>query len=249
MLTGQIDEALQTCTAALAIWRTSGYTEQLGRTLRRLSRISWILGRNADAERHAEEAVELLESLPPSRELAMAYGNMSQLRMQVSDDANALLWGERAIELAERLHDDEIVCYALISIGSAEVCLGDEKGQARMARGLQLGLEHGYEEQVARAYANLADISATQRSYAEATDYLQAGFAYCAEHDMDPIRDSMRAIQARILLDQGDWTGAEECVTALLNTPPDATVRCHPHAARARPGAGAARRPWCKGGA
>ena len=34
-----------------------------------------------------QEAVALLETLPPSRELAMAYGNMSQLRMQVSDDA------------------------------------------------------------------------------------------------------------------------------------------------------------------
>jgi DNA-binding CsgD family transcriptional regulator/tetratricopeptide (TPR) repeat protein len=218
-LTGQIDEALQTCTAALAIWRTSDRTEQLGRALRQLSRISWTLGRNADAEKYAEEAVALLETLPPSRELAMAYGNMSQLRMQVSDDYNALRWGERAIELAERLHDNEIVCYALNSIGSAEVCLGDEKGQARMARGLQLALEHGYEEQVARAYANLADTSATQRAYAEAEDYLQKGMAYCAERDLDSMRNIMRAIQARILLDQGDWTGAEEAVTTLLSLP------------------------------
>ena len=91
-----------------------------------------MLGRNEDAESYAKEAVALLETLPPSRELAMAYGNMSQLRMQVSE-ADTLRWGERAIALAERLHENEIVCYALISIGSAEVCLGDEKGQARMA--------------------------------------------------------------------------------------------------------------------
>jgi DNA-binding CsgD family transcriptional regulator len=218
-LTGQLDEALQTCTAALAIWRTSVRMEQLGRALRRLSRISWISGRNADAEKYAEEAVALLETLPPSRELAMAYGNMSQLRMQMSDDDNALRWGERAIKLAERLHDNEIVCYALISIGSAEICLGDEKGQAQMARGLQLALEHGYEEQAARAYANLADTSAMQRAYAEAEDYLQKGLAYCAEHDLDSLRDSMRAIQARMLLDQGDWTSAEEAVTRLLSLP------------------------------
>lgn len=219
-LTGQLDEALQTCMEALAIWRTPGYTEQLGRALRLLSRISWTLGHNEDAERYAEEAVVLLETLPPSRELAMAYGNMSQLRMQVSDDENALRWGERAIELAERLHENEIVCYALISIASAEVCLGDEKGQTRMAHGLQLALENGYEEQVARAYANLAEISTMQRAYAEATDYLQKGLVYCAEHDLDSMRDSMRAIQARMLLDQGDWTGAEEAVTSLLSLPP-----------------------------
>ncbi|HEU4785372.1 MAG TPA: LuxR C-terminal-related transcriptional regulator, partial [Ktedonobacterales bacterium] len=223
-LTGQLDEALQTCMEALAIWRMpadhADHTERLGRALRRLSRISWMLGRNADAEMYAEEAVALLETLPPSRELAMAYGNMSQLRMQMSDDDNALRWGERAIELAERLHDNEIVCYALISIGSAEVCLGDEKGQARMAYGLQLALEHGYEEQVARAYANLADTSAIQRAYAEAADYLQKGLAYCAERDLDSMRDSMRAVQTRMLLDQGDWAGAEEAVTALLSLPP-----------------------------
>jgi ATP/maltotriose-dependent transcriptional regulator MalT len=219
LLTGQINEALQTCTAALAIWRALDQTERISYTVRRLSRIAWYMGRRADAERYAEEAVALLETLPPSRELAMAYGNMSQLRMLVSDDDNALRWGERAIELAERLHENEIVCYALISIGSAEVCLGNEKGQARMARGLQLALEHGYEEQVARAYGNLADISVKQREYAEAADYLQAGLTYCAEHDMDAMHNSMRAIQARMLLDQGDWTGAEEYITRLLSLP------------------------------
>ncbi len=219
LLTGQIDEALQTCTTALAIWRTLDQTERISYTVRRLSRIAWYMGHRADAERYAEEAVKLLETLPPSRELAMAYGNMSQLRMLVSDDDNALRWGERAIELAERLHENEIVCYALISIGSAEVCMGDEKGQARMARGLRLALDQGYEEQVARAYSNLADISVKQREYAEAADYLQAGLTYCAEHDMDAMRDSMRAVQAHALLDQGDWTGAEEHITRLLSLP------------------------------
>jgi predicted ATPase/DNA-binding CsgD family transcriptional regulator len=219
LLTGQVDEALQTSTAALAIWRALDQTERVGYTVRRLSRISWNLGHKAESERYAEEAIELLKLLPPSRELAMAYGNMSQLRMQVSDDLNALRWGERAIELAERLHDGEIVCYALISIASAEICLGDEKGQARMERGLQLALDNGYEEQVGRAYANLAGVSATQRAYAQASEYLQAGLAYCAEHDLDSIRDAMRAIQVQMLLDQGDWAGAEEGITTLLSLP------------------------------
>ena len=73
--------------------------------MRRLSRLHWFLGSHAEAERYGLAAVELLETLPPDRKLAMAYANMANLRMVESDTADALIWGERAIALAERLGD------------------------------------------------------------------------------------------------------------------------------------------------
>ena len=46
----------------------------------------------------------------------MAYGNLSQRRMVVRDAAEAVAWGNRALELARRLHDTEAEVYALTNI-------------------------------------------------------------------------------------------------------------------------------------
>jgi DNA-binding CsgD family transcriptional regulator/tetratricopeptide (TPR) repeat protein len=219
-LTGQNQAAVAPCETALAIWRALDQTERVGRALRRLSRLSWSLGSNAEAQRHGLAAVSALASLPPSRELAMAYGNLAQLGTRTSDTAATILWSERAIALAERLGDHETVCYALESMAAAEVDSGDEEhGRQKLEQSLALALAHDYEEHAGRAYANLALYRVTRREYAEAQRYLQDGVAYCAERDLDPWGHFLRWVRARARLDQGDWSKAEEDATAILSVP------------------------------
>jgi hypothetical protein len=67
----------------------------VGTAQRWLSRLSWVLGQNADSERYAAAAVSTLETLGPGPELAMAYSNLAQLRMLADDNADALHWGRR----------------------------------------------------------------------------------------------------------------------------------------------------------
>jgi DNA-binding CsgD family transcriptional regulator/tetratricopeptide (TPR) repeat protein len=219
-LTGQVEEAIAPCEAALAIWRAQDDTEKLGLTLRRLSRLTWLRGANAEAERHGRAAVAALETLPPGRELAMAYGNLAHLGTRSTDGTEALYWGERAIALAERLGDYETLSYALNSIGAAEINRGDYQGGcAKLERSLAIALEHGNEEHVARAYANLAIHRVCVREYSQAESYLGDGITYCAERDLDPWGHFLRWVRARASLDQGDWIGAEEDATAILNVP------------------------------
>jgi DNA-binding CsgD family transcriptional regulator len=218
-LTGQMEDAIVPYEVALALWRALGHREQVGHTLRRLSRLHWFLGRNAEAKRYAMEAVEALEPLPPSRELAMAYGNLSHLGTRANDSADTLFWGERAIALAERLDDLETVVYVLNSMGLAELANGDERGRTKLERSLELALEHRYEEHVARAYANLAIYNVACRAYAQAEGYLRDGIAYCAERDLGPWGHFLRWVQARARFDQGDWVRAEEGATAILSVP------------------------------
>jgi DNA-binding CsgD family transcriptional regulator len=218
-LTGQMEEAVAPCEAALALWRALDQRHNVGRMLRRLSRLSWGRGRNAEAQRHGLAAVEELETLPPGRELAMAFANMAHLGTRTTDTAATILWGERAIALAERLSDHETLAYALNSIGTAEIDSGDDRGQIKLQRSLAIALEHGYEEHVARAYGNLAICKVGFRHYAEAEGYLHDGIAYCAERDLDFWGHFLRWVQARTRLEQGDWIGAEEDATALLSAP------------------------------
>ncbi len=80
----------------------------------------------------------------------MAYSNMSQLRMLADDVDGARSWGERAIELAERLGETEIVVHALNNVGTAELERRPAAGD-KLERSLALPLEAGLEEHVARA--------------------------------------------------------------------------------------------------
>jgi hypothetical protein len=102
---------------------------------------------------------------------------------------------------------------------------GQFEGRSKLERSLQLALENGFEEHAARAYFNLSCIEIQHRDYVQATPHLQEGLAYCIDHDMQAYEYSMRANWAQVRLDQGDWIGAEEDITAILNVPQTSCTR------------------------
>src|SRR5207237_285930 len=71
-------------------------------------RLLWWRGRGPEAETAGERAVEVLERLPASRELAMALSTLSQLAMLADRNDEAIALGRRAVGLGRRLGDDEI---------------------------------------------------------------------------------------------------------------------------------------------
>jgi DNA-binding CsgD family transcriptional regulator len=218
-LNGHMEDAAQSSEAALAIWRALDRPEHVGHSLRVLSHLSWYLVRSADAERHSLAAVALLETLPPGRELAKAYADLATRRMVEGDTDGAVQWGRRATALAEQLGDDETALAALITIGSAELSGGDEGGQVTLERSLQLALEQGYEELVARSYANLTFHLVWRRRFAQATSSLRDGLEYCVEHHLDSWTLYLQGVQARAQLCQGDWSRAEELAATILRVP------------------------------
>ena len=146
----------------------------------------------------------------------MAYSNMAQLRMLASDRHGATHWGERAIALAERLDETEILVHALNNVGSAEMVRGLEEGTAKLERSLRLALDAGLEEHVARAFTNLASIAVDARDYPRADAYLADGIVYCAERDLDSWHSYMTGYQARAEFDRGDYDAATATATAVL---------------------------------
>ena len=97
-----------------------------------LSERLWCPGRVDDSERVALRALALHEPLPPGRELANAYATLAKLYALGDDLARATEWGARAIELAERLDDTEILIGANISIGTVEFLIGGREGRERL---------------------------------------------------------------------------------------------------------------------
>ncbi|HEX6743885.1 MAG TPA: AAA family ATPase [Solirubrobacteraceae bacterium] len=218
-LTHDIAGAVEARRRALDAHHAAGDALREGDAHRWLSRLAWFEGHNAMAEDEARRAVELLERLEPGRELAMAYSNMAQLRMLASDQPGATLWGERALALAERLGETEIVVHALNNVGAAEMEHEIPGGTAKLQRSLALALEAGLEEHVARAYTNLGAGSVAIRAYAVGDRHLDAGIAYCAEHDLTSWVAYMAGWRARSELDHGRWDAAAATATGVLAAP------------------------------
>ena len=229
-LTDQIEDSIDARTSALAIWQSpdakskQGAKLKEGDTLRWLSRLSWFAGRRADANRYGADAVAALESLPAGAELAMAYSNRAQLDMLAHEVTSAIAWSQRTLELAEPLGKVEIVSHALNNLGTAKIISGDYSGYADLERSLQLALDGGMQEHVARACTNLSASSVTARHYGHARRYLQQGLAYCEKHDLDSWRLYMLAWSARAKFDLGDWHGAAEDAEAVLQHPRTAPI-------------------------
>jgi DNA-binding CsgD family transcriptional regulator/tetratricopeptide (TPR) repeat protein len=220
-LTDQLTRARDSMLAALAIYEQERDRRQVGASQRWLSRLSWLLGQNADSERYAAAAVSTLEPLEPGPELAMAYSNLAQLRMLAGEFKAVIHWGTRAIELARRLGDRDTEMHALNNVGTALASADDmTEGCTRLTQSLDLALALDAHEHAARAFTNLGSIHILNWSLTEAARHLEAGIAYCADRDLDTWRRYMSAWLARSLAGQGQYAAAERHLNDILRHPP-----------------------------
>ena len=213
---------------ALVDYEAAGDRLRQGDTHRWLSRLAWFSGDGATAETEARLAIELLEPLGPTTELAMAYSNQSQLCMLADDASGARQWGGRAIRLAEQLDDQEILAHALNNVGTAEAMSGVPEGMATLERSLRIAETHGLEEHVARAFTNLASTAVAMHDLGAGLRWSDEGIEYCAEHDLDSWRLYMTGCRSRAHLERGDWDLALRDASTARETPSLAPTLVNP---------------------
>ena len=215
-LTNQIAEALAARIDALEIARAMADRLREGRILRWLSRLHWYKGQNERAGHYAAEALAVLETLPPSVELAWACCNQMLLDMLVGKWPEGTAWGQRALAINAEFEDPEISAYALCTLGAAEYQTSRERGLPKLERSLELALAHGLDEHVVRAYGNLTSNAVVFRDYPVARRYFDAAVQYFAARDMETGENVLHAWRARLELEQGNWHEAGEYATRVL---------------------------------
>jgi len=217
-LTNRVKEAIIYQGKAMNIWKEKGDIEKLGNSMWFLSRLWWYDGHRRQAESYGLQAIEVLSDQPSSRAKAMAYSNMSQLKMLSDQIVECIHWGENAIVIANELKDDEILCHALNNLGAVQmrVPANKEKGLQLLRKSLDIALKNSYHEHAGRAYTNLGADSTKIKDYKFAKDILEEGIRYCEERQLDSCRTYMLSCKARVLLETGDWKEAERIADALL---------------------------------
>lgn len=212
-------EAIRAHRTAIDLWRKAG--DRL-KEAENLSSLAWPLvrsGKNAEAEAASRAAVEILEALPPTRELAAAYRMEAHLRMLDRDLAPSIHWGRKAIELATRFDDKATIATAEMVVGGILVVNGDDAGLAHFDRCLEIARTGGMDDLVGLAYLNLGSAHGEQYQFAKAEPVLRQGIAYAADCDLDHANNYMSAWLALTLLYQGRWGEAGDHATAVIRCP------------------------------
>jgi DNA-binding CsgD family transcriptional regulator/tetratricopeptide (TPR) repeat protein len=205
---GRLDAAFVGADRAIGFYRGLGDEESVGRCMRSLSRYHWVAGDGHAAHRAALDAIEILEPLGPSRELARAYSVVSQLAMLAEDSEPAFSWGERALELATRLGDDGTRAHALVNIATAKINLDPDQGGA-LLEAHAFADAAGEWHEAARALDNLSISLLCWVRPDEALRYAEQAVAYAEEHEVLIIASHAAAVGAWLKLRAGDWAEAE----------------------------------------
>ncbi len=226
-LTGQVQESINAAEAVIRILKQNPAPEREGEIYRRLSRILWYDCQDEKGEEALDKAIEILEALPPGRQLAMAYSNKSQTYSIREDYDNTLSWGNKALALARKLNDPEIEAHALNNIGCCKMSAGDKSGETALLKSLNISLEHDFFEHATRAYVNLGSINLQQRNLPAADKYFSKGLEFGNEKDIYVFSLCMAGHYAKAKLHFGSWNESIELANYVLkhkDVPPGNTV-------------------------
>jgi DNA-binding CsgD family transcriptional regulator/tetratricopeptide (TPR) repeat protein/GTPase SAR1 family protein len=214
-LNGRYAEALEARQQAVALARALDDGLRLGDNLARVLLAAISLGLNNLAEETSREAIEVLEPLPPGRELALAYAYQGYLRMLSRDNDEGVRWAQRGHALAVDVNDADIQAVSLNAIGTSHLMAGRiELGREYLQRSLEVALEHGLYPRIGVAYSMLAsglgEMYELESSERAAHDFT----AFATEHDMDTAY--IRSWLAAVLVYRGRWDEGTALAQELL---------------------------------
>ena len=205
---GRLEEAFPALEEAIRIRRSAGDLEGVGRCTRMLSRVNWFAGDGEAAWQTALEAIEILVPLGETAELARAYSGLSQHAMLAQDTGEAFVWGQSALELAQRLGDERTRAHALVNIGTARAQV-DHADLAPLLEAHAIADASGEREEAARAFANLGYVLMMWVLPQPATRYAEQALAYAREYEIHTIAGYVEMMLTWLQLRRGEWDAAE----------------------------------------
>jgi len=165
---------------------------------------------NTEADAASRRAIELLETLPASVQLASAYRVEAQLRMLNRDCEASVAWGTKAIRLAEQFGHREILAAAFGTLGTATMFIDYDAGCAHLRRALDLALADGLHYIAANTYSNLGSGSGEVFRLRDAHRYLEHAISFAHQHEIDFYRNYAMAWLALCEMYLGRWDDAGE---------------------------------------
>ena len=189
---------------------------------------AWHRGAGDEVRRRLARAIELVDSLPPSRSKAWILSQASRYAMLAGRHAEAIAQANKAIAMAAELDLPEIRTHALNNRGSARQHAGDERGFDDLYASAALAEEINSPETM-RAYNNLGSLLYARGDIRKC---LEMEYRAIAAAERFGLATLSRFSQANVLGSTyrlGDWdvafAGAEVVIAEGLGGVPESTAR------------------------
>lgn len=115
----------------------------------------WRRGEGKEAQDHFDRAAALIEGRPASTEIAQARAHLCRYLMVTGRSADAIRVGREALTVAGSLGAEDIRTFALNSVGTARINLGDLGGFADIEESIEVAEAANLPWHVARGNVNL----------------------------------------------------------------------------------------------
>jgi DNA-binding CsgD family transcriptional regulator/tetratricopeptide (TPR) repeat protein len=217
------DAAVGILDRAISLHRSAGDDQALARMLAFAVRVYEVNGRPEEAEACSIEAVSLLATRPPSRDLAYALSQRALLKLMIGDDdAEGLEVADRAIAMAEATGDDLTVIRALGVKGAIAHSSHEPAALELVEDAYQRAVKGGYWYEETYALVNMAGLTADIRQVDRALDLVQKAVQAAARYEIRNLETYALAMLAEILVWRGDWAAAEDTAIEVLGGQPHA---------------------------
>ncbi|MBA3737106.1 MAG: AAA family ATPase [Actinobacteria bacterium] len=115
----------------------------------------WRLGRGREAQEHFDRAAALIEGRPESTEVAQAKAHLARYLMVTGRSIDAIRVGREALAVAKSLGAEDILAFALNTVGTARVNLGDLGGFDDIEESIEVAGTANLPWHVSRGHINL----------------------------------------------------------------------------------------------
>lgn len=217
---------------AEALWREviastpAGDPRALGDATRMRSRALWRLSRGGEARAAALAAVEILEPLGPSIELARARGEVAGSAMMQGHGDLAESSARAALALAEELGVADVASDALNVLGCLRVDGGGD-WETPLRQALAIARDGDAHSQAGRCYVNLYSSYVDLDRVADGESLFHEGREYVEEHEVPVYGYCLTASRAEALEMTGRWDEALALASELQQTPMSPINRMH----------------------
>jgi DNA-binding CsgD family transcriptional regulator len=218
------ETSLEARRLAIALHRALGDVLHEGESCAQATMACHALGLIPEAEQASARSISLLEKLPESRELGVAYGFQAYLRMLARDNDAGVTWSERALAVSRRAGDVETQALALTMLGTSRLMRGEiEEGSQTLMEALAFSRR---EELLFRQQAALTMLGsglAEMHEREPAERWLREQVAFADANDLDSTYGS--AWLALLAAYAGRWDEGRELAEAILGRQPSVISR------------------------
>ncbi len=215
-LTDEQREAIDAWQVLVERLRTQDRPRELADVLIRYARSLTNVGEDSRAPALVEEAITLLQDLPPTPELAVAQALYGHINVDPADLRLGEEWCRRAVDLARQVGDPHVLSYTLNSWGTSLLPLGQD-AVTPLRESIRIALDNDLEDDAARGYSNLAWVLRNQRDFPRTLDVLEDGMRYATDHDLNGNYLCLLASSGTVRFLTGDWDASAQIAHELLD--------------------------------